>query len=339
MRTLFIGGTRRGYLTLRALIESGAEVVGVLSLRQDEHEVERFEGAIRVLAEGAGVPLFESNRLKDRDYVALLSQQWRPDVAFVVGCRVLIPPEIYEIPPRGTLAVHDSLLPEYRGFAPLNWAILNGESRTGVTLFHLDERMDGGDIVLQREVPIGPDDTAPEVYERVCAATVELVREACPLLASGTAPRIRQDYSVGTFTCSRQPADGWIDWSAPTRAIYNRVRALTYPYPGAWTLHEGRRLTVWRARLLEPSPRYVGRVPGRVVGFSRDDGHADVLTGDGVLRITEVQPEGEPSAKAAEVLKSVRATLGLSPAQLIDRIRDLEQRLASRPVFPEGLTA
>lgn len=328
MRTLFIGGTKRGYLTLRALVDGGADVVGIVSLQQDEHEVERYEEPIRALAEEFDIPHYETKWMKDRDYAELISKEIQPDIAFVVGCRILIPKEIYQIPLLGTLAVHDSLLPEYRGFAPLNWSILNGEDHTGVTLFYLSELMDGGDIVAQKPVPIGPDDTAPVVYERVCQATVDLVLEAYPLLAQGSVPRIKQDYPTGSFTCSRTPADGMIYWSKPTIAIYNRVRALTYPYPGAFTYYEGKKLMVWKAKPLSNPSYYAGRIPGRVISISKSDGYVDVLTGDGVLRIFEVQFDGEDRTAAANVIRSVRSTLGLRAVDLLDRIQALEQRVA-----------
>jgi methionyl-tRNA formyltransferase len=328
MRTLFVGGTKRGYLTLRALLDGGAEIVGIISLRQDEHEVERYEGPIKALAEKVNIPHYETKWMKDRDYVELISKELKPEIAFVVGCRILIPREIYQIPPLGTFAVHDSLLPEYRGFAPLNWSILNGEDQTGVTLFYLSELMDGGDIVAQKRVPIGPDDTAPVVYERVCQATVDLVLEAYPLLVQGVAPRIKQDYTTGSFACSRTPVDGMIDWSKPAIAIYNQVRALTYPYPGAFTYYTGRKLIVWGAKRLDNPPRYVGRIPGRVIGISKSEGYVDVLTGNGILRVFEVQFEGEDRTEAATVITSVRSALGLRVVDLLERIQALEQQVA-----------
>jgi len=328
MRTLFVGGTRRGYLTLRALLDAGAEIVGVISLRQDEHEVERYEGPIKALAEKANIPHYETKWMKDRDYAELISKELKPEIAFVVGCRILIPREIYQIPPRGTLAVHDSLLPEYRGFAPLNWSILNGEHQTGVTLFYLSDLMDGGDIVAQKRVPIGPDDTAPVVYERICQATVDLILEAYPLLVQGVAPRIKQEYTSGSFACSRTPADGMIDWSKPAVAIYNQVRALTYPYPGAFTYYKGRKLIIWNAKHLDNPPRYVGRIPGRVISISRSEGYVDVLAGNGIVRVFEVQFEGEDRTKAATVITSVRSTLGLQVVDLLERIQELEHQVA-----------
>ena len=327
MRILFIGGTLRGYRTLKALVENGWNVAGVLSLRQDDHEVERYERPIEELARDSGIPHVATKWLKDREYfVSWIRSEVRPDIGMAVGCRILIPEELYTLPPMGTLAVHDSLLPEYRGFAPLNWSILNGEPKTGVTLFYLDEGTDTGHIVAQKEVPIAADATAPEVYERVCDATIELILEACPLLAAGMAPRMEQDPHAGSYTCSRIPSDGEIDWTRSTREIFDQVRALAWPYPGAYTFAEGRKLFVWRATPLEDAPRYVGRIPGRVVGVSRATGEADVLTGDGILRLSEVQHPGDEKKAAAEVIRSVKMSLGLRVADLLARIEALESR-------------
>lgn len=328
MKVLFIGGTQRGYLTLKALLETGAHVVGIISLAQDPHETERYEESIRVLAQMNHIPILETKRMRDRDYVSILRQEIKPDLAFVVGCRILIPPEIYEIPPLGMLAVHDSLLPEYRGFAPLNWSILNGERQTGVTLFYLSEQMDGGDIVAQRPVPIPPGATAPQVYHATCEATVELVLENCPLLAQGVAPRVAQDYTQGSFTCSRTPDDGLIDWAASATVIHNQVRALTYPYPGAFTYYKAKKLMIWRARELESARPFVGRIPGRVVEISTSKGFVDVLTGDGIVRLEEVQFEDGDPISPSNAIKSIRDTLGVSTVDLLNRIYELELQLA-----------
>jgi methionyl-tRNA formyltransferase len=328
MKILFIGSTKRGFLTLQELIRLGADIVGVVSLAQDPHEVERYEGAIRDVCHSKQIPLVETNRVRADGELPRIVKEWGADIGFVVGCRVLLPSSVYRAPARGCLAVHDSLLPEYRGFAPLNWSILNGADQTGVTLFYLDERMDGGDIVSQRAVSIGPDESAAEVYERICDATVELIRNVYPALLDQTAPRTPQDYTIGSFTAPRVPEDGWIDWTQPTSVIHNRVRALGRPYPGAVTVWGGERLIVWRAAPAAPQPTYVGRIPGRVVQVNAVEGWVDALTGDGVLRIFEVQASGREPQRAAAVIRSIRATLGISPLALLDRIEALAQRVA-----------
>jgi methionyl-tRNA formyltransferase len=327
MKTLFIGGTKRGYLTLKTLIEGGANIVGIVSLLQDAHEVERYEEPIKTLAEQYKIPLYETKWMKDKDYDEIIAKDIKPDIAFVVGCRILLPKDVYKIPPLGTLAVHDSLLPEYRGFAPLNWSIFNGEDHTGVTLYCLNELMDGGDIVAQKCIPIEAEDTAPLVYERVCEATVNIISEAYHLLSQGKTSRIPQNYDVGSFTCTRAPADGLIDWSQPTTAIYNQIRALTYPYPGAFTFLDGKRLMLWKAKPVNNPPAYKGRIPGRVVNISKSEECVDVLSGDGILRIYEVQLEGEDKTAAANVIKSIKSTLGLRISDLLNRIQILEQEI------------
>jgi methionyl-tRNA formyltransferase len=323
MKTLFIGSTKRGLQTLTAIIEAGHTVCGVISLLQDPHEVDHYEEPIRYLAERHNIPIFETRWMKEQDYVSLVRDELKPDIALVVGCRLIIPEAIYTLPPLGTLAVHDSLLPEYRGFAPLNWAIINGETEGGVTLFYLNPLMDGGDIVGQKQIPIGPHDTGPEIYKKVCRDTVDLVIEYWPRLAEGTAPRLKQDYNSGSFTCSRTPTDGMIDWSSSTGQIYNLIRALTYPYPGAFTFFRGERVVIRKALLLEAAPLYRGRIPGRVVRVEKVDGFVDVLTSDGMLRIHEVECQGK-LLPAAEVITSVKERLGIDIFQLQEQVRELQ---------------
>ena len=310
MRTVFIGGTQRGYLTLKALIGMKADLVGVISMEQDSHETVRFENQIQEAAETNKVPFHQTRHLSDAKWVELLKDKLKPDLGIVVGCRVMIPRDLYEVPPRGTVAVHDSLLPEYRGFAPLTWAIINGQKETGVTLFYLDERMDGGDIVSQKRVPLGPNETGGEIYEKVCQATVDVVCEQYPLLEKGKEERKKQDYSSGSFCCSRTPEDGRIDWATSGEKVYNLIRAITDPYPGAYSYYEGKKLVIWKAKPVEPSPQYAGRIPGKVVRLSKKDGSVDVLTGDSVIRLFEVQFEGEERLPASSILKSVKRKIG-----------------------------
>lgn len=332
MNTLFIGGTRRGYLALQTLIESGANVVGVLSLTQDDHERERFEEPIRALAQGRGLPFRETKLVRD-PLLATWARELQADTAFAIGVRVLLPESFYSIFPRGCWAVHDSLLPEYRGFAPLNWAIINDERTSGATLFRISEAMDGGDILLQQSVPIGTDETAPQLYEKICAATVELVRQGHAALRHGKIIPQPQNHAAGSFTASRLPADGLIDWNQPTRRIFNLVRALTFPYPGAFTYHQNRRLFILSGEELRSSAKWAGRIPGRVVNLVPNTG-VDVLTSDGILRVREVSADGLSRQCAADVIKSVRVKLGLDLMELNDRIFQLEHQMRQERVPP-----
>lgn len=325
MRIVFFVGTKRGFRTLRAAVEAGMEICGIVSLEQDAHETERFEAPIAELAAAHGIPLVQAKFLSDVPRFAGLMAEWRAELGFVVGARVLIPQPVVDAVPGGLLAAHDSLLPAYRGFAPLNWAIINGESETGVSLFFLSEAMDAGPIVGQARVTIAPDETAPALYGRVCDATVTLVVASWRRAEAGTLAGIAQDETAASYTCPRIPADGLIDWTRPTTAVLRFVRALTYPYAGAFTFYRGERLFIWAAEMVAPSPRYAARIPGRVVGLDKRAGSVDVLTGDGVLRLREVGTETERTLRPVDVIRSVRVSLGLDPVDLWQRVRELEK--------------
>lgn len=316
MRTLFIGSTRRGFLSLKALLEASVPVAGILSLTQAPHEIERYEAHFRQLAAERNIPIREASQLKDPGLVDWVVRVIRAEVAFAIGLRVLMPEPLWAACPKGCWAAHDSLLPAYRGFAPLNWSIINGETETGVTLFKIDAGMDTGDILLQQQVPIGADETAPQIYEKICAATLSVVVEGFRLLQDDVRPQT-QDPSLASYTCSRIPEDSLIDWCQPTRTIHNLIRALTFPYPGAFTYIKNRRIYVLSARPGPETPPYVGRIPGRVIQVS-PDGWVDVLTGDGVLRLMDISLDGRTLLKPSEVIRSVRSRLGINYAAMME---------------------
>lgn len=327
LRVGFIGSTKRGLMTLEALQARGAHIVGIVSLAQDAHEHDRHEAQIEAFAQEHNIAHHATRWMRDRDYRALLKDEWRVDLVFVVGCRIIITEDVYSAPPLGMYAVHDSLIPEYRGFAPLNWAILNGEEEMGVTLFAMADGMDAGDIVAQQPVPIAPHATAPQVYADVCQATTDLVLLVYQQLRDGkTLTRTPQDYSIGSFTCSRTPNDGVVDWSWETARIYNLVRALAFPYVGAYTFYQNRKLIIWRAEPLHDPRRFVGRVHGRVLAVHKQ-GYIDVMTGDGILRLHEVSWDGEAVVAPYTLIKSVRARLGVDVGELVERVNALEKRL------------
>lgn len=334
MKILFVGGTKRGFLTLQALIASGADVKGILSLAQDPHEQDRYEGPIKDLATERRIPIRETKFVRSSDYGRWASEELGAEAAICVGVRILLPEDFYSVFPRGCWGVHDSVLPEYRGFAPLNWSIINDEPKTGVSLFRISARMDGGEILLQREVPIGRSQTAPEVYAGVCEATIHVVLEGYRQLADGNGSPASQDYSSGSFTCARTPYDGCIDWTRSSRQIYNLVRALTFPYPGAYTHYQGQRLVVLAAEEVLNPPTYRGRIPGRVIRFVPGQG-VDVLTGDGILRLTKVSTDGRAIVPAGDVIRSVKSSLGLTVADLEQRVLELERRLEAMTIHAD----
>lgn len=281
----------------------------VFSFREDDHEPP-FMDAIRAATEAAGGTFYEARKVDGPKWEALWAST-PVTLMLSVSWRYMIPASVYRLPTRGAYVFHDSLLPTYRGFAPSVWALVNGATESGATLFCMEDAVDSGDIVEQRRVPIGPDDTIAVLMERVTLTYLALLDAQLVPLLEGRAPRTPQDQSLATFTCKRTLGDNRIDWTRPAAQVYNLIRAVTSPYPGAWTTLNGAKLTVWSAQRLPDYRRYVGVVAGRVLEVRAGVG-AVVLCTDGVALLLEwVQCEGEGERKRADqVLKSIAMTLG-----------------------------
>ncbi len=305
--TLFLFlASRRGYAVLKALIAAKANICGILCLIEDAHE-EAYHPHITALAQEHHIPIFYSSQIKPADYKELLISL-KPDIAFAVGWRYLIDEPAYSIPKHGTLILHDSLLPKYRGFAPMNWAIINGETQTGVTLFYIDQGMDSGPIVDQEAIDITLDDTAKTVDERLITLYERILIKNLPALAAGKVKSVAQDETKATYTCKRTPEDGLINWHHSALQIHNLVRGLTHPFPGAYTTFKGKRLFILATELPEIQPNYVGVVPGRII--KKQSSIIEVLTGQGILRIKRLQLIDEEEQEAAHLPLSVKDTLG-----------------------------
>lgn len=308
MHIVLLCATRRGYLFLQELVDLvPGEKITVFSFREEPWEPP-FMNDIRQFTLARGGQFCEARQVGAPHW----TQFWEStavDLMLAVSWRYIIPAPVYRRARMGTFVFHDSLLPEYRGFSPTVWAILNGEDHTGVTLFEVSGEVDASDIVDQESVPIGPDDTIAVVVESVTQTYLDMLRRNLSSLIDGTANRRPQDQSRATYTCKRLPEDNRIGWASSSDTIYNLIRAVSAPYPGAYTYLSGQRMRVWAARRLESYRRYVGRIPGRVVEVVRGEGSV-VLTGDGALLITQVQLEGGVIACASDVLISLSQTLG-----------------------------
>jgi methionyl-tRNA formyltransferase len=234
--------------------------------------------------------------------------------------------------------VHYAPLPEYRGRANVNWAIINGELETAISIHVVAPGVDAGNILYQERVRIGPDDTVGDLYRRLNEVQRQVLGETVRRYVAGYEGE-PQDESAATYGCTRIPDDGEINWASSTKEVYAVVRALGPPYPGAYTFLDGRRITILNASPLANAPRYVGRIPGRVVARSRARGHVDVLTGDGVIRVYQVAAIGLGDVPAAGLITSTRQTLGVRTADLLARIELLESRLSALDgVGPESAT-
>ena len=308
MNIFVLCATLRGKQFLEKLFElRPSDNFYVFSFAETPWEPEYLE-QIKELSQSHQAHFFETTNIADHKFSKLWDSV-QPDIMFLVSWRYLIPVEIANKSKLASVVFHDSLLPAYRGFSPTCWAIINGESRTGVTMFHLAEEPDSGDIIDQVYIPIGIDDTITELTETVTKTYLELLEKNLPLIINGQAPRIPQDHRGATFTCKRIPEDNEIDWNSSVSSIYNLIRGVTHPYPGAYTWLNGRKLIIWSAVRLHKQRKFAGRVPGAILEVRKDSG-VIVMAGDGQLLIKSVQHPGEDEICAAEILKSLSFRLG-----------------------------
>jgi methionyl-tRNA formyltransferase len=272
-------------------------------------------------ARALGVRVFSDLSIQGIEYAVAES---RPDCVVVSSYDRILPGRILAQCP--FVNVHYAPLPEYRGRANVNWAIINGERETAVTIHVMAPGLDAGNVLYQHRVPIGPDDTIGELYARLNELQCQALGDIVSRYLSGYEgePQLER---AATYGCTRVPGDGEIDWASSTARVYALVRALGPPCPGAFTFLDSGRVTILRAVPLTGAARYVGRIPGRVVGRSRREGHVDVLTGDGVLRVHEVATEDSAAQPAAAVIGSTKQTLGLRTVDLLARIEVLQAQL------------
>ena len=294
MRLIFMGYHNIGYACLEALIEQarelGDEIVAVVTHADDPKENIWF-ASVRQLALENYLPVYQPAYLNDPAFVAAM-QALQPDFLFSCYYRHMLKQPLLNLPRLGALNLHGSLLPRYRGRCPVNWVLVHGETETGVTLHYMEEKADRGDIVAQARVPITPEDTAVTLFARMTAAAGTLFRETYPLLRAGQAPRRPQDHARASCFGGRGPEDGKIDWRQPATAIYNLMRAVTHPYPGAFTNLAGRKLFIWNGRPLA-APLAAPNLPGRITAALPGEGLL-VVTGHGHFLITQAQWQGEP---------------------------------------------
>jgi methionyl-tRNA formyltransferase len=274
MRVAMFGYQTWGHRTLQALLDSDHEVVLVVTHPKSDHAYEKiWDDSVAELADKHGVPVLLRNRPDDGDLLAAIRDA-APDIIVANNWRTWLPPEVFDLPPHGTLNVHDSLLPAYAGFSPLIWALINGEAEVGVTAHRMNAELDAGDILLQRAVPVGPADTATDLFHRTVDLIGPIVRDGLDLIASGRAEWIPQNRADASFFHKRSLEDSRIDWTWPAEDLERLVRAQSDPYPNAFTYHRGERIRIVSAAVSEA--RY-GGTPGRV--FIREDDGVVIVAG------------------------------------------------------------
>lgn len=244
-RILVFAYSHVGHACLKFLLDRGENIVGIYTHEDRPGETLWFP-SVRQLATDHGIPVSTEENLKQE--LARI-QQLSPDLIFSFYYRNMIPMSVVGLPRLGAYNMHGSFLPKYRGRAPVNWAVLNGETKTGATLHAMVAEPDAGEIVDQEPVPIGPEDTSALVQSEVTKAAVRVLSRQIERLKAGTAPRIRQDHAQATYFGRRQAKDGEINWSWPAARIHNLVRAVTHPYPGAFGELYGEEVLIWKTRL------------------------------------------------------------------------------------------
>lgn len=305
MRVVFLGSGSFAIPSLEALLDAGHDVLALVT--QPDREKGRGRPLAppptKPVAEARGLPVLQPRRVREPEAQEAL-RRLAPELSVVVAFGQILPRSVIEIAPRGTVNVHASLLPKLRGAAPIQWAIANGESETGVTTMLIDEGLDTGPTLLARGTPIGPEETAAELEPRLARMGAELLLETVRGLEEGTIVPVPQDDTRATLAPLLEKEDGRIDWSAPAARVASRARGF-YPWPGAFTLHEGRLVKVLRVRETALAAAGAGKTeatpapePGTVTAVGPDG--VTVACGAGsAVRLVEVQPESRRAMPAA----------------------------------------
>ncbi len=299
MRIVFFGTPRFALPSLQALIDCGRRPIAVVT--QPDRRVGRGQhiqiSPVKEAARVAGVPIMQPEKVRSAEFLDQF-QACEPDLAVVAAYGQIFSRSLLDIPRLGFINVHSSLLPAYRGAAPINRAIINGECETGVTIMQVDLEMDSGPIIVQQTEPIAPDDTAAALHDRLAVLGGGLLGKALDQLAGPGWQPVAQQHELATYAPMLSKSDGLIDWSQPAAVIYNRLRGMT-PWPGCFTLLDGRILKIHAAVVQNGFSG--SAVPGTVLQAEEEG--ITVATSDGALVIVELQLEGKKQMCAGDFSK------------------------------------
>jgi methionyl-tRNA formyltransferase len=297
LRTVFMGTPDFALQTLQGLIDAGCKMVGVYTQpdRPKGRGKKLAPPPVKELAQTYDIPVYQPLKLRQPEAVAEL-EALAPDLIVVVAYGQILPKSVLEIPAQGCINVHASLLPKYRGAAPINKAIIDGETETGITTMYMDVGLDTGDMLVKKTLAIGPEETAGELHDRLASLGRETMEETLRQLCAGSLQREVQDDAQSTYASMMKKEDGRIDWSRSALEIHNHVRGLN-PWPGAYTTINGELL-----KLAETSPETAeGDKPGSVIKADKDG--VCVACGSGSLRIHQLQLAGRKRLAAADFLR------------------------------------
>lgn len=288
---------------LRALAAAGHEIAGVVTRTDKPAGRGRILAAppVKRVARDLGLAVYQPRRVRAPEFIELL-RKIEPEAIVVAAYGQLLPRELLTLPKFGCINIHASLLPAYRGAAPINWAIIRNERETGNTIMLMDEGMDTGAILMQESIPIGPEDTAGALTEKLSSLGAKLITRALPLIAAGKLVPLAQDASKATMAPLLKKGDGLVDWKLPAAEIHNRVRGLS-PWPGAYCFLDGKMVKIIKTEVIDGAGE-----PGTL--YEKDKNTLGAGTGSGILRILSLQPEGGKPMTASEFMRGHRGIAG-----------------------------
>jgi methionyl-tRNA formyltransferase len=285
MRILFFGGHDLGKITLEYLLEQDKNVVAAVMTETDN---EWYHG-LEEVTDKYNLKLFEEKNINDNQFVEKVSNELKPDLIISVNFDQIFKKEIINIPGKGCINIHASLLPKYRGRAPLNWAILKGEKETGVTVHYINEGIDTGKIILQEKIDIKKIDYIDDILKKVKERYPEMINKAVDLIESAKVEPVEQEKEDGSYYGKRTPGDGLIDWDQSAKNIYNLIRAVSHPYPGAFTYLGNEKVFIWRSEVEAEVAN--NEQAGKII--EKDDGTFLVQCGRGKLLVTDYETKTE----------------------------------------------
>lgn len=305
MKLVFMGTPDFAVPSLKTLINSAHEVVGVVTApdKPAGRGKHMRASAIKATAMEHDLPLLQPEKFGDAAFLEQL-KSWRADLFVIVAFRIL-PEVVFTMPPKGTFNLHASLLPKYRGAAPINWALINGEKESGVTTFFLDKKVDTGEILLQKSTPLDEDMTAGELHDVLASIGAELVLDTVNGIADGSL-QPRSQTGEPSSAPKLTPELGRLDWQKNAATLHNLIRGLS-PFPGCFSLFREKRIKIMRSKLLDDADSALA--PGIIVDIKKH-GPIHVQTGAGVLALLQVKPEGKRQMAADEFARGSRIQPG-----------------------------
>jgi len=320
MNIVLVGAVDSTRVALETLAEYGTPPEALVTLPLSKASRHSDFVDLRPLAAKHGVRVIEAANVNRPEVLEKL-REIAPDYIMVIGWSQILKPELFAAAKRDLIGYHPALIPENRGRAVLPWTILQRKRRTGATLFWLDQGVDTGDILVQRALELGPDETATTLYAKQLGVLREMMQGALPLLETDSPPRTPQDHAKATYCAKRTADDGLINWQKGAEEVWTLVRAVTKPYPGAFTLYKGQKLTIWEAELVGEAP-YWG-LPGQVQRLSEEG--ALIQCGDkGHVLVREVEREDGTRQSAQEALK-IHDHLGISVLDLYRALQEVKR--------------